>query len=78
MSYGFTWKEKVVTTRMLFLLVQPVLLSFAVECQRHGKYLTRYRAIFIANCKIKINQVLRPSYRKPKTSNNKWKRWWWN
>ncbi|KAI3846239.1 hypothetical protein MKX03_002805 [Papaver bracteatum] len=50
--------------------------ALCIECQRRGKYLTRYRAIFIANCKIKLNQVLRPSYQKPKTSNNKWKRWW--
>ncbi|KAI3931151.1 hypothetical protein MKX01_029341 [Papaver californicum] len=37
----------------------------------HEKYLTQYRAIFVINCKIKINQVLRPSYQKPKTSNKR-------
>ncbi|RZC61819.1 hypothetical protein C5167_023620 [Papaver somniferum] len=42
--------------------------TLCLECQRHEKYLTQYRAIFIVNCKIKINQVLRPSNQKPKTS----------
>ncbi|KAI3949853.1 hypothetical protein MKW92_003317 [Papaver armeniacum] len=42
--------------------------TLCLECQRHEKYLTQYRAIFVVNCKIKINQVLRPSNQKPKTS----------
>ncbi|KAI3889716.1 hypothetical protein MKX03_007738 [Papaver bracteatum] len=45
--------------------------TLCLECQRHEKYLTQYRAIFVVNCKIKINQVLRPSNQKPKTSNKR-------
>ncbi|KAI3976411.1 hypothetical protein MKX01_008269 [Papaver californicum] len=45
--------------------------TLCLECQRHEKYLTQYRAVFVVNCKIKINQVLRPSYQKPKTSNKR-------
>ncbi|XP_052205963.1 uncharacterized protein LOC127810488 isoform X2 [Diospyros lotus] len=27
--------------------------TLCLECQRHEKYLTRYRAVFVTNCKIK-------------------------
>ncbi|KAI4328591.1 hypothetical protein L6164_020931 [Bauhinia variegata] len=33
--------------------------TLCLECQRHEKYLTQYRAIFVINCKIENNQVMR-------------------
>ncbi|MCL7036535.1 hypothetical protein MKW94_022522 [Papaver nudicaule] len=45
--------------------------TLCLDCQRHEKYLTQYRAMFVINCKIKINQVLRPSSQKPKTGNKR-------
>ncbi|KAJ1436342.1 E2F-associated phosphoprotein [Sesbania bispinosa] len=33
--------------------------TLCLECQRHEKYLTQYRAIFVVNCKIENNQVFR-------------------
>ncbi|XP_061368641.1 uncharacterized protein LOC133311595 [Gastrolobium bilobum] len=33
--------------------------TLCLECQRHEKYLTHYRAIFVVNCKIENDQVLR-------------------
>ncbi|KAB1993968.1 hypothetical protein ES319_D13G067900v1 [Gossypium barbadense] len=31
--------------------------TLCLECQRHEKYLTQYRAIFVANCKIEDGKV---------------------
>ncbi|KAJ4710476.1 E2F-associated phosphoprotein-like [Melia azedarach] len=31
--------------------------TLCLECQRHEKYLTQYRAIFVVNCKIESGQV---------------------
>ncbi|GAU18080.1 hypothetical protein TSUD_51910 [Trifolium subterraneum] len=31
--------------------------TLCLECQRHEKYLTQYRAIFVTNCKIEDKQV---------------------
>nr|XP_043626393.1 E2F-associated phosphoprotein [Erigeron canadensis] len=31
--------------------------TLCLECQRHEKYVTQYRAIFVVNCKIKKEQV---------------------
>ncbi|KAJ4838859.1 hypothetical protein Tsubulata_010893 [Turnera subulata] len=31
--------------------------TLCLECQRHEKYLTQYRAIFVVNCKIGSNRV---------------------
>ncbi|KAI3765418.1 hypothetical protein L2E82_15451 [Cichorium intybus] len=31
--------------------------TLCLECQRHEKYVTQYRAIFVLNCKIKKGQV---------------------
>ncbi|XP_020212270.1 E2F-associated phosphoprotein [Cajanus cajan] len=33
--------------------------TLCLECQRHEKYLTQYRAIFVVNCKIGNDKVLR-------------------
>ncbi|OVA10706.1 E2F-associated phosphoprotein [Macleaya cordata] len=40
--------------------------TLCLESQRHAQYVTQYRAIFVVNCKIKSNQVLRQSNQKPK------------
>ncbi|XP_047342654.1 E2F-associated phosphoprotein [Impatiens glandulifera] len=32
--------------------------SLCFECQRHEKYLTQYRAIFVRNCKIKKHEIV--------------------
>ncbi|KAI3874985.1 hypothetical protein MKW98_019558 [Papaver atlanticum] len=39
-------------------------MSFPTASQK-----TEYIAVFVGNCKIKISQILRRSYHKPKTSN---------
>ncbi|KAK9051142.1 hypothetical protein SSX86_027768 [Deinandra increscens subsp. villosa] len=31
--------------------------TLCLECQRHEKYVTQYRAVFVVNCKIKKGQV---------------------
>ncbi|XP_027154664.1 E2F-associated phosphoprotein [Coffea eugenioides] len=31
--------------------------TLCLDCQRHEKYLTQYRAVFVINCKIKSYQV---------------------
>ncbi|XP_059656494.1 uncharacterized protein LOC132303296 [Cornus florida] len=31
--------------------------TLCLECQRHEKHVTQYRAIFVVNCKIKSDQV---------------------
>ncbi|PWA47513.1 E2F-associated phosphoprotein [Artemisia annua] len=31
--------------------------TLCLECQRHEKYVTQYRAIFVVNCKIKKGEV---------------------
>ncbi|EOX99085.1 C-terminal [Theobroma cacao] len=31
--------------------------TLCLECQRHEKYVTQYRAIFVVNCKIENDQV---------------------
>lgn len=31
--------------------------TLCLECQRHEKYVTQYRAIFVVNCKIKVDDV---------------------
>ncbi|XP_047179703.1 E2F-associated phosphoprotein [Vigna umbellata] len=33
--------------------------TLCLECQRHEKYLTQYRAVFVANCKIGNDKVLK-------------------
>ncbi|KAK7280625.1 hypothetical protein RJT34_25690 [Clitoria ternatea] len=33
--------------------------TLCLECQRHEKYLTQYRAVFVVNCKIEGEKVVR-------------------
>ncbi|PKA55028.1 hypothetical protein AXF42_Ash003665 [Apostasia shenzhenica] len=33
--------------------------TLCFDCQRHEKYLTQYRAMFVVNCHIKNDQILR-------------------
>ncbi|KAF7827467.1 E2F-associated phosphoprotein [Senna tora] len=33
--------------------------TLCLECQRHEKYVTQYRAVFVVNCKVENDQVLR-------------------
>ncbi|KAF8389558.1 hypothetical protein HHK36_024074 [Tetracentron sinense] len=40
--------------------------SLCLECQRHEKYVTQYRAIFVVNCKVKSEKVLRQRNQKPR------------
>ncbi|XP_010249646.1 PREDICTED: E2F-associated phosphoprotein [Nelumbo nucifera] len=42
--------------------------TLCLECQRHEKYVTQYRAIFVVNCKIRSDQILRQSKRKSRKS----------
>ncbi|XP_068646607.1 LOW QUALITY PROTEIN: uncharacterized protein [Aristolochia californica] len=39
-----------------------------LDCQQHEKYPTQFRAMFVENCKIKNNQILREKEKKPKNS----------
>ncbi|KAG9441961.1 hypothetical protein H6P81_017815 [Aristolochia fimbriata] len=39
-----------------------------LDCQQHEKYPTQFRAMFVENCKIKDNQILREKKRKRKNS----------
>ncbi|KAK8698687.1 hypothetical protein V6N13_114796 [Hibiscus sabdariffa] len=41
--------------------------TLCLECQRHEKYVTQYRAIFVVNCKIETEKV-RQEKVKPKKS----------
>ncbi|OMO62418.1 E2F-associated phosphoprotein [Corchorus olitorius] len=43
--------------------------TLCLECQRHEKYLTQYRAIFVVNCKINNENV-----RQERVKSNKGKR----
>ncbi|XP_010546247.1 PREDICTED: E2F-associated phosphoprotein [Tarenaya hassleriana] len=36
------------------------------ECQRHEKYLTQYRAVFVVNCKVEKDRVHKQSARTPR------------
>ncbi|KAJ4973861.1 hypothetical protein NE237_007035 [Protea cynaroides] len=38
--------------------------TLCLECQRHEKYVTQYRAIFVVNCKIKREEILRQANRR--------------
>ncbi|XP_008787054.2 E2F-associated phosphoprotein isoform X2 [Phoenix dactylifera] len=38
--------------------------TLCLDCQRHEKYVTQYRAMFVLNCKVKIDQILRQGKRK--------------
>ncbi|XP_004299801.1 PREDICTED: E2F-associated phosphoprotein [Fragaria vesca subsp. vesca] len=40
--------------------------TLCLECQRHEKYVTQYRAVFVANCKIGRDQVIHQKGAKPR------------
>ncbi|KAK9274473.1 hypothetical protein L1049_021721 [Liquidambar formosana] len=40
--------------------------TLCLECQRHEKYVTQYRAVFVVNCKIKSDQVSQQRSLQPK------------
>ncbi|KAM0938778.1 putative E2F-associated phosphoprotein [Dioscorea sansibarensis] len=42
--------------------------TLCLDCQRHEKYLTQYRAMFVMNCKIKMDKILSQEKRKPRKS----------
>ncbi|XP_043695543.1 E2F-associated phosphoprotein [Telopea speciosissima] len=44
--------------------------TLCLECQRHEKYVTQYRAIFVVNCKIKKDQILQQSNRRQRKGNH--------
>ncbi|KAH0469478.1 hypothetical protein IEQ34_001036 [Dendrobium chrysotoxum] len=42
--------------------------TLCFDCQRHEKYVTQYRAMFVVNCSVRTDQILRePSKRKRKS-----------
>eukprot|EP00262_Sarcandra_glabra_P006221 TRINITY_DN18348_c0_g1_i1.p1 TRINITY_DN18348_c0_g1~~TRINITY_DN18348_c0_g1_i1.p1 ORF type:complete len:157 (+),score=19.50 TRINITY_DN18348_c0_g1_i1:23-493(+) len=45
--------------------------TLSLDCQRHAKYLTQYRAMFVVNCKIKSDQILRQEKRKQSKANGR-------
>ncbi|KAM9842090.1 E2F-associated phosphoprotein [Aulostomus maculatus] len=46
--------------------------TLCLDCQRHEKYRTQYRAMFVMNCAVKKEEVLRYKDKRPnKTGNNK-------
>ncbi|KAL4186105.1 hypothetical protein AMTRI_Chr09g12570 [Amborella trichopoda] len=46
--------------------------TLCLDCQRHERYLTQYRAMFVRNCTIKTNQILHsPSVSKRKQAKAK-------
>ncbi|CAL5210196.1 unnamed protein product [Lathyrus oleraceus] len=45
--------------------------TLCLECQRHEKYLTQYRAIFVTNCKIEDRQVTSQSSSKSRKRNRR-------
>ncbi|XP_058090278.1 uncharacterized protein LOC131236824 isoform X2 [Magnolia sinica] len=44
--------------------------TLCLDCQRHEKYLTQFRAMFVVNCKIMTNQILRQQKQKLKRTNS--------
>ncbi|XP_062107948.1 uncharacterized protein LOC133818860 [Humulus lupulus] len=40
--------------------------TLSLDCQRHEKYLTQYRAIFVVNCKVGSESLLHCSISQPK------------
>lgn len=44
--------------------------TLCIDCQRHEKYVTQYRAMFVINCKVVANQILRLPADSKKQRNN--------
>ncbi|XP_034698392.1 E2F-associated phosphoprotein-like isoform X4 [Vitis riparia] len=59
-------KRKGRTTSDAVLSCPGCFTTLCLECQRHEKYVTQYRAIFVVNCNIKSEQVLPQRSIKPK------------
>ncbi|XP_078134218.1 E2F-associated phosphoprotein isoform X1 [Sander vitreus] len=50
--------------------------TLCLDCQRHEKYRTQYRAMFVMNCAVKKDEVLRyKTQQEVKPKKNKRKRW---
>ncbi|KAK1380515.1 C-terminal [Heracleum sosnowskyi] len=45
--------------------------TLCLECQRHEKYVTQYRAVFVSNCKIKNDQVAQPGIKRKRGKRGK-------
>ncbi|KAJ3680377.1 hypothetical protein LUZ60_016655 [Juncus effusus] len=45
--------------------------TLCLDCQRHEKYVTQYRAMFVRNCTVKTDQILREGNQKPKQKRKK-------
>ncbi|XP_074338636.1 uncharacterized protein LOC141676816 isoform X2 [Apium graveolens] len=45
--------------------------TLCLECQRHEKYVTQYRAVFVNNCKIKNDQVSQPGIKRKRGKRGK-------
>ncbi|XP_062219746.1 uncharacterized protein LOC133919385 [Phragmites australis] len=41
--------------------------TLCLDCQRHEKYVNQYRAMFVCNCKVKTDQILREDKGKRKS-----------
>ncbi|XP_020263604.1 E2F-associated phosphoprotein isoform X2 [Asparagus officinalis] len=42
--------------------------TLCLDCQRHEKYVNQYRAMFVTNCSIRRDQILRQPKQKPRMS----------
>jgi len=45
--------------------------TLCLDCQRHEKYVNQYRAMFVRNCKVKTDQILREGKSKRKNRKGK-------
>ncbi|XP_010918405.2 uncharacterized protein [Elaeis guineensis] len=43
--------------------------TLCLDCQRHEQYVTQYRAMFVLNCNVKTDQILRQGKRKSRKPN---------
>lgn len=53
---------------ILHLFVITYIFSILCEIRRHEKYVTQYRAMFVTNCSIRRDQILRQPKQKPRKS----------
>ncbi|RZC63953.1 hypothetical protein C5167_025693 [Papaver somniferum] len=66
--YDYRERERKGRDSVAFPTCPTCFTTLFLACKKHEKYLTQYIAVFVGNCKIKISQILRRSYHKPKTS----------
>ncbi|XP_057423641.1 uncharacterized protein LOC130717440 [Lotus japonicus] len=45
--------------------------TLCLECQRHENFLTQYRAVFVVNCKIKDDKVVKQNISKSRKRNRR-------